>query len=265
MQFPAAKAAPRAGTDYFATAQPMDYGYEGYGETTPLSPVEDTGEGDFMTWNPSWENQPAGGGGGGVDRWNEVLSPVDFADFDIGAMKELFPSLMLQDINAQTAEEMDMGGKRWSSILAQKQADANARAMEGWASNMFGMWIPTQEAAKQRQLQHREAAASRGAAAGARAQTLPLQVASMMANLAGMAQGAEEDVWGSGYGDWLRTTPEGAWSTYGQGLLGMVGQEPGGPTQYQPGWGSGLMGLGSALLPFTQGGGGSSYQQESWW
>ena len=241
--------------------QPMDYDGMPYdfqgGETTTDPTQYDTGGGDvygdeedYMTFQLPQTMRGGGGGGGG---WEDLTGAVNFADFDVASMKELFPELMLKDINDQAMEQAGLGGTRWSSVLGQKIADANARAEKQWAADMFAKWIASQEAAKQRGLSHREAAAGRGLQRSMFETRLPMEVAAMMANLGGQAQEAEMQPWGVAYEDWLRTTPEAAMGTYGNTLVGMLGQEPGGPTQYEPGWASGLMGIGSALLPFAGG------------
>lgn len=226
------------------TTQPVG-GYEPVdfqGMTTTTEPDQegyDWAPEDLMTW----EFPQGGFGVGGGEA-------VNFGEFDVESMKALFPQLATEDLSKQLMEQAGLGGTRWSSVLGQKIADATARAKESWALDMFGKWIASQEAAKQRGLQ-----AGMASAEGAMFEAgLPMRVAGMMAGLAGQAQEAEMQPWSVAYQDWLRTTPEGAMGTYGRGVLDLLGQEPGGPTQHEEGWASKIAGMGGGLLPVLMGG-----------
>jgi hypothetical protein len=239
--------------------QPVDF--QGGATTTDPTQYDDGGwmSDESMAFElPDALKGNFGVGGGGA---------VNFEDFDVASMKELFPTLMLKDINDVSMEQAGLGGTRWSSVLGQKIADANARAEEQWASDMFSKWIASQEAAKGRGLSAGIASQGNALQKAMFEARLPMEIAASMASLGGAAQEAEMQPWSMAYQDWLRTTPEAAMQTYGGGLLNLLGQEPGGPTQYEPGWASGLMGIGSSLLPFVGGGKGesSTYPKESWW
>ena len=219
--------APPISTQPVGGYEPINF----QGMTTTTEPEEeayDWAPEDLMTFE-----MPDVGDGGAVN----------FADFDVESMKALFPQLATEDLSKQLMEQAGLGGTRWSSVLGQKIADATARAKESWASDMFAKWIGSQEASRQR-----------GLTAGMFKAQLPMQIASAMSGMAGAAQQAEMDPWSVAYQDWLRTTPEGAMGTYGQGVLSLLGQEPGGPTQYEEGWASKIAGMGGGLLPSLIGG-----------
>jgi hypothetical protein len=222
-----------------------DFDFGAYTQPEDTSDMEY--QSDFEFALPTSLEGDFGVGGGGT---------VDFSKFNPEEFRAIYDQLGTEDAVKNMLEGMSIGGTLDSSIAVQKTADEVARAQEEWLAKAMGMWQASQEAGLSRGLQGRIAGSGNALQKAMFEARLPMEIASSMGGLATSAQGLEMQPWNMAYEDWQRTTPEAAMGTYGNALLNLLGQEPGGPPQYEEGAASKLMGIGSSLLPFFGGGGG---------
>ena len=225
--------------------QPIDF--QGGSTTTDAS--QDGG--DWMSDESNAFALPAalegdfGVGGGGT---------VDFSQFNPEEFTSIYNKIGTEDAVKQMLEGQSVGGTLDSSIAVQKTADEVARAKEEWLARAMGMWQSAQEAGKSRGLSAGIASQGNALQKAMFEARLPMEIAASMASLGGAAQNAEMQPWEIAYNDWQRSTPEASMGTYGNALLGLLGQEPGGPPQYEEGWATKIAGMGGGLLPSLLGG-----------
>lgn len=151
-----------------------------------------------------------------------------------GAMKKKTETER-EDAIKQVAEQMGMGGNRWSSVALRSGQDVSGRLAQDAALDWAKQAIQAQENARLLAM----SAGQNLAGLGQQYAQLPLQVGQTMAGMG--SQMANE---------WQRTQPEySPWMQYG---MGMAQQQPGYyPQMYQPSFSSNMLGLGASMLPWA--------------
>ena len=154
----------------------------------------------------------------------------------------------ISDLSKQAAEEMGLGGLRWSTPLQRNITDITGRETANLWSQLAGTQLGLTEAAKDRGM------AAAGALTGLGQQYLnaPQDWAQRMYGMGAGMTGLGQQGLDRAYQDWLRMTAEqNPWLAQALGFSGMQSQMV--PQQYQPSFLSQLLGLGTSALPFIPG------------
>jgi hypothetical protein len=136
-----------------------------------------------------------------------------------------------EDAIKQVAEQMGMGGNRWSSVALRTGQDVSGRLAQESATDWANKAIQAQENARLLAMQ----AGQNLQGLGSQYAQLPLTVANQMTGMTGNLAS-----------EWQRTQPEySPWLQYG---MNMTQQQPGYyPQTYQPSWMSQMLGLGGSM------------------
>jgi hypothetical protein len=200
-----------------------------------------------------------GRGGGGVGGAGKLdIGAVDVA----GLMDVLRPQAErgLQEFTAQSMEQADLGGTRWSTPLQARLTQEGQRLAENLSVQQMQAEIAAQEAYKQRVIQQAQINAQRAAAsAGARAAQLQAQMQAagglMQAGWLPMELGERMSGLGQGMfsSQMQQAQMMNQMNPYLQNILGMASGTGFAPTQYGPSaFGTGLD-VFSSMYPMLQG------------
>ena len=150
----------------------------------------------------------------------------------------------ISDLSKQAAEQMGLGGLRWSTPLTRNIADITGRETADLWSNLATQQLGLTEAAKNRGLQ----AAGMLSGLGQQYLQAPQDWASQMYQMGAGMTGLGQQGLDRSYQDWLRTTAENnPWLAQALGFAGLQSQMV--PQQYQQSFLSQLLGFGGSILP----------------
>ena len=163
-----------------------------------------------------------------------------------------------EDAIKQVAEQMGMGGMRWSTPALRSGQDVSGRL---WNEASLEYAKRAAEAEENARLLAMQAGQNLQGLGSAYAQ-LPLTVGQTVSGMGGGLFGAMQGGQRGLASEWQRTQPEySPWMQYG---MSMAGQQPYyAPQMYQPSWLSQMLGMASQMIPYymNQGGGG---MDQSW-
>jgi hypothetical protein len=157
----------------------------------------------------------------------------------------------ISDQAKQLAEQMGLGGLRYSTPMGYGIADITGRETGKLYGGLAERQLGLTEAAKDRGMMAAGGLAGMGQQYLQAPQDWAQRMYGMGAGMTGLGQSALDRA----YQDWSRTTPEmNPWLAQAMGFAGMQNQMM--PQQYQPSFLSQILGFGSGMLPFIPGWGG---------